>query len=109
MTKSAWYALLDMPADVTWKLEAIDENNPYRMPEDVKKAYLCRETTEAAFETIKKAIGEDPDGMKQLYAVMDVTGDAWQRYQEKGIPSEIFAETMKLVPRFLRSFHDRTG
>lgn len=109
MTKSEWYTLLDMPDDVTKMLEKIGEKAPYVMPEDLKKTYLCRETTEEAFEQLKAAIGEDPDGMKQLYAVMDVTGDAWQRYLEKGISAGIFAETMKLVPRFLRSFHDRSG
>ena len=109
MTKSTWYALLDMPDDVTRMLESIGDNAPYVMPEEMKKAYLCRETTQEAFEKLKAAIGEDPDGMKQLYAVMNVTGDVWQSYQEKGIGAEIFAETMKLVPRFLRSLHGRTG
>lgn len=108
MINTEWYALLDMPEEVTRQLEEIGVHSPFAIPENVKKAYLCRETTEDGFKQLKELAGEDPEGMRQLYAVMQITGEAWLNYREKGIPSEIFAETMKLVPRFLRSLHDRT-
>lgn len=109
MIKSGWYALLDMPEEVTRKLSDIGENCPYVMPEEIKKAYLCRETTEEAFTKLKAAIGEDPGSMKQLYAVLALAGDTWLGYQQTGIGADIFAETMKLVPRFLRTHYQQSG
>ena len=109
MIKNEWYALLNMPEEVTRKLSAIGENNPYVMPAEIKKAYLCRETTDEAFAKLKVAIGEDPGSMKQLYAVLALAGDTWLGYQQAGIGVDIFAETMKLVPRFLRTHYQQNG
>lgn len=109
MIGSAWYALLDMPEEVTAKLKEIGRGSPCAVPESVKAACLCRATAEAGFEQLKEMLGEDPDGMKQLYALLQMTDATWARYMEKGISREIFAETMKFIPRFLRSLHRQIG
>lgn len=109
MIYSEWYGLLDMPREVTEKLKLIGEGTPCTVPEDVKTRCLIRTTAEAGFEQLKTLLGEDPDGMKQLYALLQMTDETWHRYLEKGISPEIFAETMKFIPRFLRAYHRQIG
>lgn len=106
MTKSKWYALMDMPGAVTQRLGEIC---PVAVPREVREKYLCRRTAEEGFEQLKGLMGEDPGNMKLLYAVLEMAGETWEKYRQKGIPPEIFAETMKLVPRFLRTHYRQNG
>ncbi len=109
MIDTAWYALLEMPPEVTEKLGQVKAGNPCTIQPETKEACLCRATAEQGFETLKQEIGPDPDGMKQLYALLEMADETWKKYGEKGISADIFAETMKFVPRFLRAFHQQTG
>ena len=109
MTNSEWYALLEMPDEVTAMLEAIGAKETIAIPDAVKAAYLCRETAEKGYEQLKALVGEDQNGMKMLYAVLQMAGETWEKYREKGIPADIFSETMKLASRFLRSRYGWSG
>lgn len=106
---SEWYGLLEMPEEVTSMLEAIGAEEPIAVPDALKAAYLCRETAEKGCEQIRALLGDDPNGMKMLYVVLQMAGETWEKYRKKGIPADIFAQTMKLAPRFLRSRHGWSG
>lgn len=106
---SEWYGLLEMPEEVTRILQRIEQSVPCRVPDDIVKACLCRQTAEEGFEKLKKCLGEDKNGMKQLYALLQMTAKTWQQYMDKGISRVIFADTMKFLARFLCDYHRRTG
>lgn len=109
MERTEIYTLLDVPGEVVEKLNAVAGNTPYTMTAEVKEKYLCRATAEEGHKILQEKVAPDPDGMKELYAVMELCRDVWSRYERMGISREIFAETMKLIPRFLRSHHAHNG
>ena len=86
---SEWYGLLEMPEEVTRMLEAIGAKEPIAVPDALKAAYLCRETAEKGCEQIRALLGDDPNGMKMLYAVLQMAGETWEKYRKKGLTFSI--------------------
>lgn len=69
----------------------------------------CPETAECSYEQLSKNIGDDKDNMKLMYCYLKAALLAYRKYQESGIPDEIYFETMKGFTRFAGEYHELTG
>lgn len=65
-----------------------------------KKLTICQEWRDARQE-LKKVLAPDDRGMKMLCAMLIGACYSLEKYEEKGISQEIFADTMKCFPRFV--------
>lgn len=94
------------------------------MPEEVTRI-LCdfsfdgdltpltrEETWETGLEAIQAALGEDPDGLKILWCMLQCARKAKDRYRSLGLPDEIYYDTMAGFSRYVgeyREKYDRWG
>ncbi len=54
------------------------------------------------YQQVVDAIGDDPDGIKLLSCQLYCACDVYAKYQKKGIPDEIFFDTMRCYVRFIK-------
>jgi hypothetical protein len=109
MTTLELYRLLDMPDEAVERLNACAQPDLAWLTPEMKAAYLNRATWKEGMEAIQARLGEDPDGFRMLWVLLEMARETWAGYQTRGVSREIFAETMKFVPRFLRSQLQQTG
>lgn len=64
---------------------------------------------EAAYESLREKLGEDPDGVKLLACMLHAGAGLRQWYREQGLGDEIYIATMKCYPRFLEETRVMTG
>ena len=109
MTTRELYRLLDMPDEAVVRLEACAQPDLAWLTPEMKAAYLNRATWKEGLEAIQACLGEDPDGFRLLWVLLEMARETWAGYKARGISLEVFTETMKFVPRFLRSQLQQTG
>ena len=59
------------------------------------------ENWEKARESLKKSIGEDPQGMKILCCMLKAAAISLEKYREQEIEDRVFDDTMKCFTRFV--------
>ncbi len=109
MTSQELYQLLELPAEIVSVFAEYEKTNPYRASEEIKKLYLCRETSNDGLEQLQKILGDDPLGHKLLWTLLEIARESWEEYVSIGIDVEIFKETMKFITRFLCTQHKQHG
>lgn len=109
MTIQELYRLLDVPQEVVSRLNDEEAAIPFPIDEAIMRRFYCRTTTKEGLEALQGVLGEDADGMRQLCVLLHEALKTWDQYAQRGISKEIFAETMKFVPRFLNSEYAQTG
>lgn len=95
-----------MPEEVTEHLLQI-HSDPYLKPDHRK---LSREKSwEEGRAELKKALGDDPQGFKELCCMLRCALDTKARFQQLGLPEEIFYDTMGCFSRFVREHRESYG
>lgn len=95
----------EMTVRVATFSEGFDFNSLYPMIDD-----LCYpDRAQSAYEGLVAALGDDPDGTKILSCYLLAATKTHGRYREKGIPEEIFFDTVKCFPRFIGESLERKG
>mgnify|MGYP001624027803 CR=1 FL=1 len=64
---------------------------------------FCAETGEQGYTALRAALGEDEDGMKMLFCLSRCAARAHGLYRARGIPEEIYTQTMEFLSRFAES------
>ena len=109
MTTHDLYHLLQLPQEVIDRLEACAQPDLSWLTADLRARYLTRSTSDEGLEAIRRHIGEDPDGMRILWVLLEMARDTWAQYEARRIPADIFAATFGFVPRFLHQHKELTG
>lgn len=107
MTRQELCHLLEMPEEVVNTLEGYDDL-PSPDAETIR-LYMDRTRTGEGLERLKALAGEDPHSLRLLRLTLDMALDAWTAYEEKGIPRDVFVETMKFTTRFVNTGKRETG
>lgn len=101
MTHNELYRLLDLPEEVIHKLKAYGEIRDSTFHIEISDLMKDSELTLNLDKVIMNEIGEDPDGIKMLWEELNIALQSFAEYQKKGIPTDIFEDTMKFCRRFL--------
>lgn len=102
MNHQELYRILKLPSEVTEQLNSYETVRCFQMSEELKKRLLCRTTWDEAVKELQELLGEDADGFKMLFEMLEVARTySYEMYQKLGIPNEIFLATMKFITRFL--------
>ena len=97
---------INMPEEVTAQLLAIHRTLPVFPCLDL----LMEEATwEEGLKQLKAALGEDPDGLKQLCCMLRCALRTWERYEKLGISEEIYIASMAAFSRFVREHMESYG
>ena len=105
MNAQELYRLLEIPEEVTQRL--MREN--VTAPEKITALYLNRSTSGEGLKQLTEYVGEDPDGLSMLHALLHMALQSWQKYEQSGISQTVFADTMKFVTRTLREHREQRG
>lgn len=65
-----------------------------------KKLYSST-TWDIGIKQLQEYFGEDKNGMKILTCILNCTLYTYELYEKRGIPKDIFVDTVKFIPRFL--------
>ena len=109
MTTIELYQLLELPQDAIARLEACAQEDLAWLTPDMKAAYMTRAATAAGLEAIKAQLGEDADGFRLLWVLLQLARETWDGYAHMGISQDIFVDTMKFVTRFLHTGKQQHG
>lgn len=109
MEQQELYHLIDLPPESVKAVQAVGGELELSEAE----AYLVRmirgEKAEAAYKDLDALLTEDTDHWKMLYCQLECARRVSDRYGEKGIPQDIFADTMKCFTRFLNECQKKNG
>ena len=99
------FGLLELPPVVVEKLKTYREKRKNVMDETTKEMILNRGLWDKGVEKLREAIGEDEDGIKILWEMLNLACDSYGEYENRKIPMEIYKATMKFCTRFLEEHY----
>ncbi len=109
MSLEELYQLIGLQPEVIEKLKlCADIMDPAPLELSLRRM-TERETAPQAYEELKKLLGEDEGNFKMLYCHLTCACRIWEKYQEKGIPLQIYTATMRCFARFLSECRHRRG
>ncbi|MBR1708660.1 MAG: DUF5596 domain-containing protein [Clostridia bacterium] len=95
------YQLLGLPSDIQKRYLKYDKTRSSRLDDALTRQLLCRDTwTEAAKELIRRT-HDDQDHLIVLWEYLHLACLTYERYQQMGIPDQVFIDTMKFITRYL--------
>ncbi len=97
---------INMPEEVTQKLLEIHSTLEVFPCLDL---LMQEETWTEGLDQLKKALGEDPGGMKRLCCMLRCALKAKAEYDRLGISEEIYVDTMGAFSRFVREHQESYG
>lgn len=109
MTTQELYHLLQLPQDAIARLNDCAQSDLHWLTPEIKALYFNRATAGDGLKAMQAALGEDRDGMRLLWVLLEMARDTWNGYVQRGISLDIFSATMGFVPRFLRTHLAQQG
>lgn len=100
---------IHMPEEL---LPAIEEWNAKAYQKELEHYFIQvqdKSGWDSALEEVKKALGEDKNGLKCLSFMLWEGLKTYLEYQERGISEQIFLDTMGCFSRFVREYHESFG
>lgn len=107
MEREELYRLLGL--EIAGELERAGGALDWAAAEPLLVQMLDMDTAAGAYEGLRRALGEDGDGMKMLCCQLECARRAWDMYRARRIPEEIYRDTMACFPRFLAESRRRYG
>lgn len=86
---------INLQPEMTQKVLAYHENFEYDRFYPYLEKLFSPKTWDEGVKSLEIALGEDPSGIKMLTCMLSCALRIHKTYEEKGIPENIFADTMK--------------
>lgn len=109
MNLSTLCAKIELQPSVKRRVLAFAESFDFQTIHALQQGYLIYENMREALTRTRAALGDDPDGIKILSCMLQASVDAYEIYQKKGIPDEIYVATMGCFTRFIDETYKMTG
>lgn len=109
MNHNELYRLLELPEEVVQALNAYGSGKQDTFSVTIDDLTEHNELIQTLDKLIADYVGEDPDGIKILWEELNIAVQSYEKYMQKGIPTHIFADTMKFCRRFLLEYHKTHG
>lgn len=103
------YEMLELPTVVVNELNAYEKSKKTNLEKQIKEMLLHRESWEEGVKELQKFVGDDADGMKILWEMLNMACESYKEYEKKKIPTKIFIDTMKFCTRFLNEHYHVYG
>lgn len=100
------YRMLEIPNEVEKQLIHYGRSRKIHIPNAVINKILKRDEWDAGIKQLQELLGDDPDGTKILWELLNIISDySYEEYIKRNIPNDIFAATMKFCTRFLQEYY----
>lgn len=103
------YELIGLQPEIIEKLEVIGGQMDLRQAETYLDRMMDMDTAQQSYQELKGFLEEDTDHLKMLYCQLECARRLFGRYEEKGIPINIYADTMKCFTRFIEECKEKNG
>ena len=103
------YKKIGLQKEIVQKLEDIEESLCLEELGGCLEQLTDMETASLAYERLQEYLQEDGENLKMLYCQMECAGRAHGRYEQRRIPEDVYIDTMKCFPRFLRECAAKNG
>lgn len=102
MENKELYRLLELPKEVEKRLIAYGDERSLQLPNTVTAKILKRSEWDKGIKELQELLGDDPDGMKILWELLNIiAGYSYAEYIKRSISMDVFSATMKFCTRFL--------
>ena len=101
MTTEALYRLIELPEEMETLFRTWDAERTPTADAELTARLLDRSRWDEAVKELQERIGEDPDHLGIMWEELRIGAAQWPRWQEKGIPEEIYRDTMAFATRYL--------
>ncbi len=106
MNQSELYVLLEIPNEVRLKLMAYGDSRTSEISNSLINKILHRKEWDEGIKELQEFVGEDSDGIKILWELLNIVIHySYKEYVKHEISEEIFASTMKFCTRFLNEHY----
>ncbi len=102
MTPAELYRLIELPEEVAELYGQWDAEREPKADAELIARILDRQQWEQAEKELEARIGEDPDKVAVLWEELRIAALQWPKWQAKGIPEEIYRDTMAFATRYLK-------
>lgn len=100
------FSLLEIPDEVTKQLADYGNSRRSQIPNTITDKILKRSEWDEGIKELQKLLGDDPNGMKILWELLNMCSSySYEEYVKHNIPEDIFIATMKFCIRFLHEYY----
>lgn len=103
------YQLIGLQPEIIKQLERAAREIPWEQAAPCLEQLLDRETAPSAYQELNAVLSDGPDHFQLLFCYLECARRAYQRYQDRHIPRQIYIDTMKCFPRFLGECEQERG
>lgn len=103
------YRLLALDPETSGALERVAGELDWGAAEPLLVRMLEPGTAAGAYEQLRRALGEDADGMGMLCCQLECARRAWEGYRARHIGRDVYRNTMACFPRFVGECRRRYG
>lgn len=101
LSGEALYGMLDLPEEVSAEFSVLDREAAPLADGDLTRRLLTRSEWADAVEELKARIGDDPGHLRLLWEELRIARAQWPEWTRRGIPEEIYRDTMRFATRYL--------
>lgn len=109
MKPQAFYSLIQLPPEITRKLECINQTGLLARYEKELTEMTKPKTAADACRELARLLGEDPGHLKMLFCQLECARRTAEQYESLGISWQIYIDTMKCFTRFLLECREKNG
>lgn len=110
MTNRQFYTLINLPFEVINQLNDYEAFRKTDISAEMKSKILCRQTWDEGIKELELQLAPDPDGMKILWELINITVSyTSEEYNKLGISDEILCQTFGFIPRFMETARSFEG
>ena len=107
MNLQEFYRLIRLQPQIAAQLEETGRELDLTALAPCLESLLEIQTAPSAYRRLTELLGGDP--LQLLYCYLECARRAWEGYVRRGISAEIYADTMRCFPRFLRECQETHG
>ena len=100
---------IQMPVQVQRQIKDLKEGLDFDLLNSLISSFYHREQKKTVHTQLQQALGEDPGNMKMLACMLYISAVSYETCRARGIPDEVYYDTMKCYSRFLQETFRRTG
>ena len=110
MNQRDLYQMLEFPEKVTERLNEYERERNFVISTLLLNRILQRNSWGDGIEELKILLGDDEDGIKILWELLNIISNyTYNKYVEAQISEKIFVDTMKFSTRFLNEYYQTYG
>lgn len=109
MERQELYHLIDLQPEIVDRMQSVGEKMDLRTVDVYLEQMMDRATAKSAYGELDALLTEDTDHFMMLYCQLECARRIFDRYQSKGIPKDIYIDTMKCFVRFLEECKRKNG